>query len=69
MKYEKTDKSGLYRDTHSGAIVNRDINALNAYKKKKANYVNMKNKQNKIEKELDEIKGVLNQIIQKLNEK
>jgi hypothetical protein len=33
---QKTDKNGIYKDPNSGAIVNKDINKLNAYKKQKA---------------------------------
>jgi hypothetical protein len=32
---EKTDMSGIYKDRKSGAIVNKDINKLNAYRKQK----------------------------------
>jgi len=34
-KYEPTEKTGMYRDTDSGAIVNRNNEALRAYRLKK----------------------------------
>ena len=34
--FEKTDKAGVLKDKHSGALINNDINKLEAYKKQKS---------------------------------
>lgn len=34
--FEKTEKIGVVKDKTSGALINSDINKLNAYKKQKA---------------------------------
>jgi len=60
--YEKTDKSGLYRDMSTGAIVNQDARALEAYRKKKQQSQEVKSiqeRQDRIETELHEIKDLL----------
>lgn len=60
--YEKTDRSGLYRDVGTGAIVNRDARALDAYKlrKQKSQEVqSLQERQDRIESELYEIKNLL----------
>jgi hypothetical protein len=62
MIYEKTDKAGLYRDMETGAIVNCDTTALEAYKKKKARFQEMsgiKARQEKIESDIGELKEML----------
>lgn len=70
MKYERTDRLGLYRDCSNGAIVNRDITALEAYKKRKEKakeFEDLKQKQDHIENELLEIKSLLRQALEKTN--
>lgn len=70
MNYEKTDRLGLYRDRSNGAIVNRDIKSLEAYKKRKEKakeFEDLKRKQDHIENELLEIKGLLRQALEKVN--
>lgn len=59
MIYEKTDKPGLYRDMTSGAIINRDLTALEAYKKKKRQSEII----NSLQDDIKEIKQILSQII------
>lgn len=68
MTYEKTDKSGYYRDTSSGAVLNRDTKALELYRLKKTKQLEMKNRQEKLELEVNEIKTMLQDIIIKLTE-
>lgn len=63
--YEKTDKSGLYRDLSSGAIVNRDLTSLEAYKKKKHQAEIITSLQDDIK----EIKQILSQLISDDNKK
>jgi hypothetical protein len=68
-RYEQTEKSGLYRDKKTGAILNRDNRALEAYKKRKenANLVrehhekikNMEKSLSSLETSLSEIKELL----------
>lgn len=59
MIYEKTEKSGLYRDMNSGAIVNKDITALEAYNKKKKQAEMI----HSLQDDIKEIKQILSQII------
>jgi septal ring factor EnvC (AmiA/AmiB activator) len=35
MALKKTDKPGVFKDTKTGALVNKNINALSAYKAQK----------------------------------
>jgi arginine repressor len=70
MKYEPTDKSGMFKDQSTGAIVNRDLQALNAYKlKKKQNreFIEMQKRQESLESEVSEIKDMLKTILGKLD--
>ena len=69
MSLIKTEVEGLYRDTSTNAIVNRDTSALKAYKKRKesARRVDeIDNRCEKIERELTEIKSMMGEIIEKL---
>lgn len=59
MIYEKTDKPGLYRDLESGAIINRDLVSLEAYKKKKRQAEMISSLQDDIK----EIKQILSQLV------
>jgi len=70
MKYEPTDKSAMFKDQSTGAIVNRDLQALNAYKlKKKQNreFIEMQKRQESLESEVSEIKDMLKTILGKLD--
>ena len=49
-RYEQTEKSGLYRDKKTGAIINRDNRALQAYKKRKENANRVREHDEKIKK-------------------
>lgn len=49
-RYEQTEKAGLFRDTKTGAIINRDTKALHAYKKRKENAVRVKEHEEKIKR-------------------
>ena len=67
-------KIGLYRDTDSTAIINRDKKAYLDYMKRKkitkakSNELNkMKEDINNVKDELGEIKGLLSTLVQKLN--
>ena len=66
--------SGLYRDSDSTAIVNRDKKAYLAYMERKKIAENKNNELNQMKKDLDnvkgelgEIKGLLSTLVQKLN--
>lgn len=75
------DRPDLVKDTSTGAILNKDVNALAAYKKRKANMQRIEddineNKNNldkieskvdKIESDIGEIKSLLTQLIGKLD--
>ena len=67
-------KSGLYRDSESAAIINRDKKAYLAYmqrkkdaEKKNSELDKMKEDLDNVKCELGEIKGLLSTLVQKLN--
>ena len=67
-------KSGLYRDSDSTAIVNRDKKAYLAYMERKRIAENKNLELNKMKEDLDnvkselgDIKGLLSTLVQKLN--
>ena len=67
-------KSGLFRDSESTAIINKDKKAYLAYMKRKKDAENknleldkMKEDLNSVKGELGEIKALLSTLVQKLN--
>ena len=67
-------KFGLYRDSDSTAIVNRDKKAYLDYMKRKKTMENKNSELDKMKEDLDnvkgelgEIKGLLSTLVQKLN--
>ena len=67
-------KSGLYRDSDSTAIVNRDKKAYIAYMERKkiaegknSELNQMKEDLDNVKSELGDIKGLLSTLVQKLN--
>ena len=67
-------KSGLYRDSDSTAIVNRDKKAYLAYMERKkiaegknSELNQMKEDLDNVKNELGDIKGLLSTLVQKLN--
>ena len=65
----KTEISGIVRDTTNNALLNRDNDALNAYKKiKKKNLEleEMKDKVNNLDKEISDVKSLLHKILEKI---
>ena len=67
-------KSGLYRDSDSTAIVNRDKKAYLEYMQRKKIAENKNNELNKMKEDLDNVKGelgdikdLLSNLVQKLN--
>ena len=67
-------KSGLYRDSDSTAIVNRDKKAYIDYMKRKkivegknSELDQMKEELDNVKSELGDIKGLLSTLVQKLN--
>ena len=67
-------KSGLYRDSDSTAIVNRDKKAYLAYMQRKKVVENKNNELDKMKEDIDnvknelgDIKGLLSTLVQKLN--
>ena len=67
-------RSGLYRDSESTAIVNKDKKAYLAYmqrkkdaEKKNSELDKMKEDLDNVKGELGEIKGLLSTLVQKLN--
>ena len=65
----KTEISGIVRDTTNNALLNRDNDALNAYKKiKKKNLEleKMKDKVDNLDKEISDVKSLLHKILEKI---
>ena len=65
MAIIKTEVEGIFRDTDNGALLNRDNDALKAYKKQKNRQVQMETKIDKLETELSDIKNLLLQLVEK----
>ena len=55
-------KSGLYRDSESSAIINRDKKAYLAYMQRKKDAENKNDELNKMKEDLDNVKGELGEI-------
>ena len=67
-------KSGLFRDSESTAIINKDKKAYLAYMQRKKDAENKNLELNKMKEDIDnvkselgEIKGLLSTLVQKLN--
>jgi len=67
-------KSGLYRDSESTAIVNKDKKAYFAYMQRKKDLESKNNELDQMKEDIDnvkgelgEIKGLLSTLVQKLN--
>ena len=67
-------KSGLFRDSESTAIINRDKKAYLAYMQRKKDAENKNDELNKMKEDLDSVKGelgeskgLLSTLVQKLN--
>lgn len=68
MKLQVKDHPGLVRDPKSHAIVNVDEAAYNEYKNKKllqSKVINMNEELNDLKKDVNEIKDLLKQILQR----
>lgn len=72
MTIVKTDVDDIVRDTESGALLNKNVSGLEAYKKAKqrnAEIDKMKQKLGEIDslkQEMTEIKSLLTKIVEKL---
>lgn len=55
----------LVKDTRSGALLNTDGNALQAYKKRKQTLQQTENRLDKLESDVGEIKDLLKELIGK----
>ena len=56
-------KSGLFRDSESTAIINKDKKAYLAYMQRKKDAENKNDELNKMKEDLDSVKGELGEII------
>lgn len=66
----KTEIEGIYRDVNNGALLNKDNDALSAYKKMKQKnneLEQMKSKVNVLDEEIKDVKNLLKQILEKLS--
>ena len=66
----KTEIEGIYRDVNNGALLNKDNDALSAYKKMKQKnneLEQMKTKVNSLDEEIKEVKTLLTKILEKLS--
>ena len=69
MILEKTEVPGLVRDLTNQALINTNTEALNAYKSRKKQMLDLietKNKVEKLENEMTEIKQLLLKIVEKI---
>lgn len=67
--YYKTDVEGLVKDPVSGAVLNVDNNKLDAYRKQKQVFQTAKDtsdRMNNVEKRLDEITNVLQELLKRV---
>ena len=55
----------LYRDEKSGASINCDITGYNMYKKSKHKKQSQQSRINEMQKEIDELKSLLSQLVEK----
>ena len=55
----------LYRDEKSGAIINCDIIGYNMYLKSKNKKQSQQSRLNEMQKEIDELKSLLSQLVEK----
>lgn len=65
----KTEVEGIYRDISTGALLNKDSSALEAYKKmkkKNSEIEEMKIKVNSLESDISEIKTLLLKLVEKV---
>jgi len=68
-RYLPTDKEGFVIDTKSGAILNVDMRKLEAYKKQKKYFESINNDKKRLddlEKDMSEIKNILQMIAEKV---
>lgn len=59
--------SSLMRDSESSAIVSTDTNAWSLYKLRKENYKKQVEEINNIKSDMNDIKQILNQLVEKIN--
>jgi|APCry1669192806_1035432.scaffolds.fasta_scaffold08347_2 hypothetical protein len=64
MTILKVQGTHLIRDTNSGALINRDMNGLQEYNKKRQMMANQKEEINTIKTDVDNIKKDLSEIKQ-----
>jgi hypothetical protein len=65
----KTEIEGIYRDTKNNALLNKDSEALSAYKKMKKHYSDisvLKENVSILQNEMSEIKNLLTKIVEKI---
>ena len=55
----------LYRDNKSGAIINCDLTGYNMYLKSKSIKQSQQSRINEMQKEIDELKSLLSQLVEK----
>ena len=59
--------SSLMRDSESSAIVSTDTNAWSLYKLRKENYKKQVEEINNIKSDMNDIKQILNQLVERIN--
>ena len=66
-KIKVKDSNSLYRDEDSGAILNCNDTAYDNYLKMKQNKLNEVNEMDKLKDDVDELKDIMKQILEKMN--
>jgi small-conductance mechanosensitive channel len=60
------DTVGLHRDTSSGAIINSSVDDYNKYKQQRDKLLAQKNRVDKLEEDVADMKSMLKQILDKI---
>lgn len=65
-RYLKTPMAGFVKDTVSGAVLNTDNNALDAYKRQKSAVKMREERMERIEREMCDLKTMIRELITKI---
>ena len=59
------NEEDLVKDRETGAVINRNLDSLSAYKAKRQKDLDMKNRVDKMENDIGDIKSMLKELINK----
>ena len=64
----KTTVPGLLKDPKTGALLNNDMNALTAYKARRAQILNQKNEAEDLRSRMIKLENVIGQLVARIEE-